>query len=70
MLTGLLVVLAVLSVRARFDDPDMWWHLRTGQIIWTTRTVPKKAGIPGGESGTATTRGCATTGQSLKVMSL
>jgi hypothetical protein len=40
MLTGLLVVLAVLAVRARFDDPDMWWHLRTGQIIWTTHTVP------------------------------
>ena len=40
MLTGLLVVLAVLSVRGRFDDPDMWWHLRTGQIIWTTHTVP------------------------------
>jgi hypothetical protein len=37
---GLLVVLAVLMVRSRFDDPDMWWHLRTGQIIWTTHTVP------------------------------
>ena len=36
MLTGLLVVLAVLSVRGRFDDPDMWWHLKMGQIIWTT----------------------------------
>jgi hypothetical protein len=40
MLAGLLVVLAVLTVRSRFDDPDMWWHLRTGQIIWTTRTIP------------------------------
>jgi hypothetical protein len=40
MLTGLLVVLAVLTVRARFDDPDMWWHLRTGQIIWTTHSIP------------------------------
>ncbi len=37
---GLLSVLAVLSVRSRFDDPDMWWHLKTGQIIWTTRTIP------------------------------
>jgi len=40
MLAGLLVVLAVLTVRSRFDDPDMWWHLRTGQIIWTTHTIP------------------------------
>lgn len=40
MLGSLLVVLAVLTVRARFNDPDMWWHLKTGQIIWTTRTIP------------------------------
>jgi hypothetical protein len=40
MLAGLLVVLAVLTVRSRFDDPDMWWHLKTGQIIWTTHTIP------------------------------
>jgi hypothetical protein len=40
MLAGLLMVLAVLSVRSRFDDPDMWWHLKTGEIIWTTHTIP------------------------------
>lgn len=40
MLAGLLVVLSVLTVRHRFDDPDMWWHLKTGEIIWTTHTVP------------------------------
>ena len=40
MLAGLLVVLAVLTVRSRFDDPDMWWHLKTGEIIWTTHTIP------------------------------
>lgn len=40
MLAGLLAVLAVLTVRARFDDPDMWWHLKTGEIIWTTHTIP------------------------------
>lgn len=40
MLMGLLSVLAVLTVRARFDDPDMWWHLKTGQIIWTTHAIP------------------------------
>jgi hypothetical protein len=30
----------VLSVRERFDDPDMWWHLKMGQIIWTTHSIP------------------------------
>jgi hypothetical protein len=40
MLAGLLVMLAVLTVRQRFDDPDMWWHLKTGEVIWTTHTIP------------------------------
>ena len=31
MLTSLLVVLSVLTVRARFDDPDMWLHLKMGE---------------------------------------
>ena len=35
-IAGLLVVLAVLTMRSRFDDPDMWWHLKTGEVIWTT----------------------------------
>jgi hypothetical protein len=39
-LAALLSVLAVLTVRARFDDPDMWWHLKMGQIIWTTHSIP------------------------------
>ena len=40
MLASVLVVLGMLTVRSRFDDPDMWWHLKTGQIIWTTHTIP------------------------------
>jgi hypothetical protein len=40
MLAGLLVVLAVLTVRSRFDDPDMWWHLKMGQVIWTRHSIP------------------------------
>ena len=40
MISCLLSVLAVLTVRARFDDPDMWLHLKTGQIIWTTHSIP------------------------------
>ena len=39
-IAGLLLVLAFLTVRARFEDPDMWWHLATGQVVWTTHTVP------------------------------
>lgn len=41
MLAAVLMVLAVLTVRNRFSDPDMWWHLRTGQVIWNTHTIPR-----------------------------
>ncbi len=40
MLGTLLVVLTVLTVRARFSDPDLWWHLKVGEIIWNTHTIP------------------------------
>lgn len=40
MQTVLLVVLAVLTIHSRFDDPDLWWHLKTGEIIWTTHSIP------------------------------
>jgi hypothetical protein len=36
-----LAVLAVLTVRDRFDDPDLWWHLKTGEIIWNTHSIPR-----------------------------
>jgi hypothetical protein len=41
MLAASLAALAVLTVRWRFNDPDLWWHLRTGQIIWTARAIPR-----------------------------
>jgi hypothetical protein len=41
MVSSLLMVLAFLTVRGRFNDPDMWWHMRTGQVIWTTHTIPR-----------------------------
>jgi hypothetical protein len=40
MLAGILLVLSVLTVRGRFNDPDLWWNLKTGEVIWTTHTVP------------------------------
>ena len=39
-ISSLLSVLAVLTVRGRFDDPDMWWHLKMGQIISATHRIP------------------------------
>jgi len=33
-------VLGLLTVRSRFDDPDMWWHLKTGEVIFTTHVIP------------------------------
>jgi hypothetical protein len=41
MLASLLVLLSVITVRARFDDPDMWWHMKIGEMIWTTHVIPK-----------------------------
>ena len=40
VLAALLMMLAVITVRGRFDDPDLWWHLKVGQIIWTTHRIP------------------------------
>jgi hypothetical protein len=35
-----IVALVALTVRRRFNDPDLWWHLKTGEIIWRTRSIP------------------------------
>ena len=40
-IAALLALLAVLTVRSRFNDPDMWWHLKTGQVIATTHAIPQ-----------------------------
>ncbi len=40
MLAGLLAFLAVLTVRSRFDNPDLWWHLKMGQVIFATHVIP------------------------------
>ncbi len=37
----LLTVLTVLTVRSRFNDPDLWWHLKTGELIWNTHSIPR-----------------------------
>jgi hypothetical protein len=39
MVASLLAMLAALTVRSRFDDPDTWWHLKDGEVIWNTHAV-------------------------------
>lgn len=41
VLGTLLVVLVLFTVRSRFSDPDLWWHLKTGEIIWNTHSIPR-----------------------------
>src|ERR1051326_3048110 len=33
-------MITVLSLTVRFDNPDLWLHLRIGKEIWTTRSIP------------------------------
>jgi hypothetical protein len=40
VIAALLVVLTVLTVGNRFNDPDTWWHLKVGEIVWSTHTIP------------------------------
>jgi hypothetical protein len=35
-----LIALLALTVRGRFSNTDLWWHLRMGQIVWTTHSIP------------------------------
>jgi hypothetical protein len=41
MIAATLVVLTVLTAGSRFNDPDLWWHLKTGEIIWNTHSIPR-----------------------------
>jgi hypothetical protein len=40
MVFVLMSLVFVLAVRA-VSDPDFWWHLRAGQFIWETRSIPR-----------------------------
>ncbi len=40
-IAGLLVALMCLTVRSRFSDPDLWWHLKLGELIWNTHRIPR-----------------------------
>ncbi len=30
----------MLTARGRFSNPDLWWHMKTGEIIWNTHHIP------------------------------
>lgn len=40
-MAALLLVVTVASVRGRLNDPDMWWHLKAGERILQTHSVPR-----------------------------
>ncbi|MFQ5945247.1 MAG: hypothetical protein ACE5NC_03270 [Anaerolineae bacterium] len=38
----LLLFLAIFAMATQeIADPDFWWHLRTGQLIWDTGSIPR-----------------------------
>lgn len=41
VLLGVLLSFVIFwSAGARFNDPDMWWHLKVGERIWQTGSLP------------------------------
>lgn len=40
MLAAGLAVVTVLTVSSRFNDPDLWFHLKLGQVVWNTHSIP------------------------------
>ena len=41
MLSALLAFLTFHTCSPRFDDPDLWWHLRTGDKILSEKSIPR-----------------------------
>src|SRR5947207_2581161 len=40
LLAAGLAVVSVSTISNRFADPDLWWHLKVGQIVVTTHSIP------------------------------
>jgi hypothetical protein len=40
LLAVLLSLVMFWSAEPRFHDPDMWWHLKVGEIVWQTGSPP------------------------------
>jgi hypothetical protein len=35
-----LITITSLSAFTRLEDPDLWWHLKNGEVIWNTHQIP------------------------------
>ena len=42
LLAVALAAITMLTVRNLFNNPDLWWHLRHGEIVWNTHTIPTR----------------------------
>jgi hypothetical protein len=40
-MASLLIVLTAFTTRGRLSDPDLWWHLKAGELIWRTHSIPR-----------------------------
>ena len=40
MLACGLAVITTVTVGPRFNDPDLWFHLKLGQVVWNTHSIP------------------------------
>jgi hypothetical protein len=40
MLACGLAFITTLTVGTRFNDPDLWFHLKLGQVVWNTHSIP------------------------------
>jgi hypothetical protein len=40
MLVSWLAFLVFWTCANRFDDPDLWWHLKLGETMWTSHQIP------------------------------
>lgn len=41
LLSTLLTGFTFASVRGQLNDPDLWWHMKLGQVIWRTHSIPR-----------------------------
>lgn len=40
MLAFGLALIGILTFINRFNDPDLWFHLKLGQVIWDSHSIP------------------------------
>ncbi len=40
MLAAGLAAITCLTIHSRFNDPDLWFHLKMGLVVWTTHAIP------------------------------